>query len=905
MLVLRELVARLWGTLRRGRPDTDLEEELRSHLELAAAAERGRVASYDAVPRAAALKAGALAQSMEAVRDQRGLPWVDDFFRDSRYALRAIRRSPTFAAAALLTLAIGIGANTAIFSVVNGVLLKPLPYPDPERLVAVWQAAPGAPGLATVSGGLRLSLSMHVTYAEQNRTFEHIGLWTAITATVTGVAEPEEVRGVLVTDGTLQALNVQPVEGRWLSPQDQMPGAPETVMLGYGYWQRRFGGDRSVVGRSLTVGARPREVVGVMPKGFRVVTSEPDLILPNPIVRSRLILAGFGYDAVARLKPGVSIAEANADIARMVPVWMRSWPTVDGGNPRVYEAWRITPALRPLKREVVGNVGDVLWLLMGTIGVVLLIACANVTNLLLARAEGRHQEIAVRAALGASTARIIRALLLESVWLGLLGGVLGVGLSYVGLRILVAQGPASLPRLGEIVIIDGRALGFALAVSVLSGAALGLLPAIRSRDARLSTALQGGGRTSSAGRERHRVRSALVVLQVSLALVLLVSSGLMIRTIRALRAVQPGFTHPEQLQTVRISIPPSLIPDAELVERTQNAIVEKLSAIPGVASAGFTTTMPMEGFAADWDIIGTEGRPILQGEMPPLRTFKHVSPGLFSTSGTRQIAGRDFTWTDLYARRNVVIVSENLARELFGTPEAAIGKRVRTVDATPWREIVGVVQDVHENGVHEPAPTIVYWPALKGSLYVPGRTDVIRTVTFAIRTSGAGTEGLMNQMRQAVWSVNPSLPLASLATMQQIVDRSLARTSFTLVMLSIAGAMALLLGIVGIYGVMSYAVSQRTREIGIRLALGANGAGVTGMVVGRGLLLAGAGVAVGLGVAAGVTRLMSSLLFGTSALDPMTFGSASLVLTATAAVASYLPARRAAAVDPVQALKAE
>jgi predicted permease len=442
-------------------------------------------------------------------------------------------------------------------------------------------------------------------------------------------------------------------------------------------------------------------------------------------------------------------------------------------------------------------------------------------------------------------------------------------------------------------------------VAVMSGLLFGLIPALKYRRPRISAALHGASRTSSASRQRHGARSVLVVVQVSLALVLLVSSGLMIRTFQALRAVDPGFTRPEGLQTLRISIPTQLVPDAERVERTHNEIVEKLEAIPGVTSVAFASTVPMEGFPADWDTVSAEGHAVPDGEIPPVRMFKNVSPAFFRTAGTRLVAGRDFAWTDLYARRNVVIVSDNLSRELWGTPAAAIGKRLRTLETLPWREVIGVVQDVHDNGVHEPAPTIVYWPAMMESLYAAGQTSVVRTVTFAIRSNAAGTEGLLNQMRQAIWAVNPNLPLASVRTMQEIFDQSLARTAFTLVMLAIAGAMALVLGVVGIYGVMSYAVSQRTREIGIRLALGAQASEMHRMVVGRGMLLAGIGLAVGLGAAAGLTRLMSSLLFAISPMDPTTFVSVPLLLAAAAALASYLPARRAAMVDPVEALKAE
>ena len=901
---LREWIVRLWGSVSGRRPDAELEQELRMHLELAAEDEGRRAGSSDGASRAAVIRHGAVSQTMDTLRDQRGLPWVDDLTRDLRHGVRTLRRTPTFTTVVLLTLAIGIGANTAVFTVVNSVLLKPLPYPHPDRLVALWHTAPGASGMSNLTGDLRLSPSMYFTYAEHNRTFEHIGVWFAGSSTVTGIAEPEQVRTLLTSDGTLPALGVQPMLGRWLSQADQVPKAPSVVMLGHGYWLRRFGGDRTVVGRSITVESRAREIVGVMPEGFRVVNIEPDLIVPFGIDRSRLTLPGFGLQAVARLKPGVTIAEASADVARMVPIWMTSWPAAPSVNPRVYESWRITPALRPLEQDVVGNVTNALWVLMGTIGIVMVVACANVASLLIVRTEGRQQELAVRAALGAGRGRIVRALLAESAILGCAGGVLGLALARAGLRGLVEAGPSTLPRLNEIAL-DARALGFTLAISLLSGLLFGLMPALKYAVPRISEVLRGSGRTSSQSRDRHRARNLLVVVQVALALVLLVGSGLMIRTFQALRAIEPGFARPNQIQTVQISIPAFLVPEPDRVGRLQQDIVERLGAIPGVTSVAFASVMPMDMRTPDWDAIRVEGRSYSKDEVPPLRFFKSISPRLFETSGTRLVSGRDFTWTDLYEHRPVVIMSENLARELWGTPADAIGKRIRTLDVSPWREVIGVVQDIYDNGVSEPAPTTVYWPSLRESSTRADQVIVERTVTFAIRSPQAGTETLLSEVRRAVWSAHASLSLASERTLQDIYDQSMGRTSFTLVMLVIAGGMALVLGVIGIYGVISYAVSQRTREIGIRLALGAQTGEVKRMFVRNGLMLAGAGMAVGLVAAAGLTRVMSSLLFGVSPLDAPTYAIVPILLVGATILASYLPARRAAAVDPVEALKAE
>jgi predicted permease len=842
--------------------------------------------------------------------------FVDTLVGDVRYSLRMLARSPIFTAAAVLTLAIGIGANAAVFSVVNSVLVRPLRYPKAEQLIALHQDAPGAAGLANAADGLNLSPSMYFTYAEQNRTFQALGVWMSGMANVTGLAEPEQVRTVSVSDGVLQALDVPPAAGRWLLAADQIPQASEpfgfsgfsgrssTVMLSYGYWQRHFGGDRSVIGRTLTVDSLPRQIVGVMPEGFRIVKAEPDLILPLAFDRSRVVSAGFAFAGIGRLKGGVTIAQANADLARLLPVWMDTWSNGPNSNGRWYENWRITPTIRPLKQQVVGNVGDVLWVVMGTIVLVLLIACANVANLLLVRAEARQHELALRAALGARAARIIRGLLVESALLGLMGGALGVGIAYAGLTLLAAIGPADLPRLNEI-SMDARSFGFTLALSVLAGLLLGLVPAWKYAGPRISSVLRGTGRTASLSRERHRARNVLVVAQVALALVLLVSAGLMIRTALALRTVEPGFTNPEHLQTVRISIPSSLIPEPQRVFRTQNDLADRLAAIPGVASVGFALEAPMETVQPNWDNVFPEGK-TYPGGVAPLRRFENISPGFLRTTGARLVAGREFTWTDVYGLRPMVMISENLAREFWGTPSVAVGKRLRWYQFSPWQEVIGVVQDVRQNGIQEKAPEIVYWPAMMGNPFAPnGAPFVTRAATFVIRSDRAGTEAFLTQVRQAVWSVNASLPLASVRTMREVYEESLATTSFTLVMLGIAGAMAMMLGLIGIYGVISYAVSQRTREIGIRVALGAEPGALRRLFVRYGLALAGTGVAIGSVAAAGLTRLMKSVLFGVSPFDPLTYMAVALVLIAATVLASYLPARRVAGLDPVEALKAE
>ena len=878
----------------------ELSEEIQAHLD-----EKVEELVADGMPREEAMQSarrefGNVGLIEENSREVWTWPSVEEFFFDVRYGLRGMRRNPVFTTVALLTVAIGIAANAAVFTVVNSVLLKPLNYPKAEELVSLHQIAPGAEGLADFESGLLLSPSMYFTYAEHNQTFQSLGVWIPGTANVTGLAEPEQVRTVAVSDGVLQTLGVPPAVGRWFSQVDQVPNAPGSVMLSYGYWRRRFGGDRAVIGRNIMVDSQPREIVGVMPPGFRFVDSEFDLTAPLAFDRGKLILAGFGFHGIARLKPGRTIAEANADISRMLPIWMDSWSNGPGSNPHIYETWKITPTIRALKQEVIGNVGELLWVVMGTIGVVMLIACANVTNLLMVRVEARQQELAVRTALGAGWTRIVTGLLIESVMLGLIGGVLGVGLAYAGVRFLVAIGPSNLPRLNEIAI-DARTLGFTFILSLLSGLLFGLIPALKYAQPGTGSALQSAGRTISVSRERHGARNLLVVGQVAMALVLLICAGLMMRTFAALRKVDPGFAEPQHLQVMRISIPDLLITEPERVTRTQNAILDKLAATQGVKSVGFASDMPMEGFDSDWDEIFAKDKVYSGDLIAPLRLYKNISPGFLQTAGTRLVAGREMTWSEVYALRPVVMVSENLAREMWGTPSAAIGKYLREYSDMPWHEVIGVIQDVREKGLQEKAPEIVYWPPLVQNRFAPA----VRTTTFVIRSERAATESFMNEVRAAVWSVNSNLPLASVRTMEEVYDKSIARISFTLVMLGIAGAMALALGIIGIYGVMSYTVSQRKREIGIRLALGAQSGNVLQMVLKQGAKLTLVGVAIGIGAAFGLTRLMTHLLFGVAAHDPLTFVAVAALLLLIALLACYIPARRAALVNPMVALRCE
>jgi predicted permease len=797
----------------------------------------------------------------------------------------------------IVTIAIGIGANAAIFSVVNGVILKPLPYPQSDRLVAIQLTSP-----ALNLKELDLAPADYFTFREENRTFEHIGLWNSNRLSVTGLDTPEQVPALTVTADLLPALGIQPVLGRWFTDKDDAPKAADTVMLGYSYWQRKFGGSPSAIGRSIRADGRLCEIIGVMPAGFRVLDQKADLFKPFHFDRAKTTLGNYSYAAIVRLKPGATLQQASADAARMIPLEFARFQPPPGFSAKLFEQAHFQPRVQPLKELAIGSLGKVLWVLMGSIGVVLLIACANVANLLLVRAEGRQQEIAVRTALGASWTRVAGVLLTESVLLGLLGGLAGLGVAYGAVALLKRLAPQYLPRVDSIAI-DPTVILFTLVLSLGAGLLFGVIPVLKYAAPRVTLALRAGSRTLSHSRERHRARNTLVVVQTALAVVLLIGAGLMIRTFDALRRVQPGFRDPAEVQTLRIYIPDQQVKDAVRVIRMEQEIQDKLAAIPGVASVAFANSVPTDGNNST-DLLYAEDRAYAEGQLPPLRRFKFVAPGFFNTLGTPLVAGRDYTWTDIYDQRKYVIVSENLAREMWRTPANALGKRIREGMKDDWREIIGVAADVHLDGADQKPPTVAYWPVLMQQFW-GNDTFVQRSVVFAVRSSRAGSQGFLEQVRQAVWSIDRELPLARVETLEQTYRGSMARSAFTLVMLAIAGAMALLLGLIGIYGVMSYSVSQRTRELGIRLALGAPQFGVKTMVVRSGIVLAGIGAAIGLAASAGLTRIMASWLYGISALDPATYVAVSLGVLAAAAAASYLPARRASALNPVEALRAE
>lgn len=862
---------------RREEADAEQREELDFYLDVTTEEYIERGIEPTAARAAARRKLGNTMQVREEVYRMNTLTFMEGLLQDARHAVRIIRTKPGFSAAVLLSLALGIGANTAIFCVLNAVLIRPLPYPGADALVGVFNRL-------VIQGQVfedaELSPGMYAACKENAKSFETFGVWTSGAATVTGKGDPEQLVIATTTQGVLPTLGVPAYIGRWFSSEDDTSGSPQTVILSYAYWQREFGGHREVLGRTMVIDFVPRQVIGVMPRGFRLVNFSPDIILPQRFKSG--VPEELSYAGIARLRPGVTIALADQDLARVWKIWAETQ-----GAAKELATFHITPNLRPLKKDVVGDVGYVLNVLMGALGLVLLLVCANVANLMLVRAQSRQQEFSVRAALGAGWGRIARELLVESLTLGILGGALGVTLAYVGLRILVAQGPATLPRLQEI-SMDGTASAFALACSIGTSLLFGLAGVLRSGiPGRIQSA-----RGATQGARQLRAQNALVVTQVALAFVLLVASGLMIRSFLALRAVTPGFTHPEWIQTVRIAIPEPLIPDPERVIRTQADIVTSLSAIPGVTAAGFASGLPMESEYRNGVLIDVEGKTSVD-QISPNRAVKRISPGLLTAQDTRLVAGRDFTWEDVRGHRSVVLVSENMARENWGEPANALGKRIRQGKNSPWLEVVGVAENVRADGVNLPPPATVYFRA--GG----------RGVTFAIRSERAGTESFLREVATAIHAVNPSLPLAKVRTLNDVYKRSMARTSFALVLLGIAGAMALALAIVGVYGVLAYAVGQRRREVGIRLALGAEPRALKWLFVRKGLILNCVGGIIGLALAGGLSRWISSLLFGVTPLDPLTYIASSAVIAASVMVASYVPARQAAFVDPMETLRSE
>lgn len=889
-----------WWQLKRR--DADLARELKSDLELEEEEQRDRGLSPEEARYAAQRAFGNTTLIREQTHEAWGVAAIEHLLHDLRFALRGLIKSPAFTLIAILTLAIGIGATAAIFSVINGVVLKPLPYSDPDRLISVGLNLPGIN-----QADWPISSADYFIFREKSHAFEDIGLYTSgmnstgVPANVTGIGEPEHVLAVNVTDDLLPMLGVVPLFGRPFTQADDSPGNPQTVMLTYSYWRRKFGDNRSVIGKTIDINGEPHVIIGVLPKGFQFLDkTNLAFLLPLQLNQANTALANYSYSAIARIKPGMTLSDANADVARMIPITFRSFPVPPSFSLKQLEDLRVEPNLKTLKQEVIGNIGEVLWVLMGGIALVLLIACANVGNLLLLRAEGRQREFAIRSALGAGWTRIATSMFAESLILAVFGGFLGLVLAYVSLRVLVAIAPVGLPRVHEIGI-DGGAFLLTLLVSSAASFLFGSVPVLKYAGANIGVRLREGGRSQSHGRERHRSQNILVIVQV--ALVLLVSSGLMIRTFRALTKVNPGFTDPREVQTFRVDIPETPLREPLRVLEVEHQVSQKLATIPGVSSAGMSISVPMDA-SDNVTSVYLRDHPS-DGQPAPSHELFFVSPGFLKTLGTPLIAGRDFTWSDIYNKVPVAIVSESFARKYWPNPTSALGRQIRPSPLDEWREIIGIAGDVRQDGVDHPAPTSVYWPIFMSSFQGQAAYGVQRVITFSMLSSRAGSESLMNQIRQAVWSVDSSLPLAEVRTLDYYYAKSMAPTSFALVMLALAAGMALLLATVGLYGVISYSVSQRTQELGVRMALGAQRTDVLKLVLAQGMALTLIGISIGLASALATTRFLSRLLYGVAPNDALTFAVVTSLLIAVTLLANCIPARRAAKVDPMVALRYE
>jgi putative ABC transport system permease protein len=792
-------------------------------------------------------------------------------------------KSPGFTAAAVLSLALGIGANTAVFSVVNAVLLKALPYHEPERLVLVW-------GEDKSQGTHRgqVSATDVADYRARNHVFEEISTYTDFRPVLTGAGEPERIFGAQVGDGFFDVMGAKPMLGRTFTAEEQIDGQDYVAVLSYGFWKRRFAADPEIVGKTIMFSARPYTVVGVMPPDFHPLprgllfgTAEfyrPVAEPPNEKERSARHLR-----AIARLKPRVSVAEAQAEMSLITRQMSIEHPA-DDANAGV--------RLVTLREDLVSPVRPALLMLFAAVAFLLLIACANVGNLLLARSIARHREVAIRAALGAGRGRLVRQFLTESILLSAGGGALGLLAAIWGTTAIEAVAARVMPMVGN-VELDGRVLAFTFAISMLSGVLFGCAPALRASRTDLNETLNDGGRTPGAVSTRSPLRSSLVVLEVALAMVLLVSAGLLIKSVLRLQDVNPGF-NPERVLTMNLSLPQAKYPTPADQAAALDRILRGVQELPGVENAAVTTVLPVsENF--DTRTIEIEGQPRAPNEQPDVDNYM-VTPDYLRTMSIPLRRGRALTLSDTADAPLVALVSEAMARK-FWPNEDPIGKRIRffTSDSenqNPWRTIIGLVGDVKQYGLDRPATT---------ALYVPTRQMPASSVTLVVRTR-TDPAAMLGEVRRAILSVDNEQAVYNIATMDQVLSNSIALRRFTMVLLGIFAALALLLAAIGIYGVLAQAVVQRTHEIGIRMALGAQMRDVLKLILSHGMTLVAIGIGAGIVGALGVTRLMANLLFGVGATDPTTFIAIATLLSAVAFLACYLPARRAAKLDPVIAL---
>jgi predicted permease len=812
---------------------------------------------------------------------------LETLWQDVQYAARMLVKNPGFTAVAVLALALGIGANTAIFSVVNAVLLRPLPFRDPDRLVHVLRTQP------PIMRG-PISRPDFLEWRAQQKVFEDVAAFYYKTYNLTDLDESKRVSGVSVTGGFFSLFGVPPAQGRYFLPSEDEAGGGHVAVISYGMWQREFGGDAKLVGREVRLNGEPYTVVGVAPPGFSF-PGRIDVWTPAVLAEDKSQRGSNYLKVVARLKDGVTVAQAQAQMNQVASALARQYPENDTN---------LTVTVSPLLEDQVMNIRPVLLILLGAVAFVLLIACANVANLLLARATRRQKEIAVRTALGATRLRLIRQLLTESILLALLGGCLGALLSTWGVRLLVAVAPATIPRVKE-VSVDPRVLGFTLLVSVFTGIVFGLAPALQVSRANLNEVLKEGTRGGATStRRRASLRQALAVVEIALSLVLLVSAGLLIESIRRLTDVSPGFDT-RNLLTVNVSFPrrPARGDDgteaaaAREVRETTNfltGVQGRVAALPGVESVGAINNLPVSGFGSVNGDFNIDGRPKFKSGEAPVAEFRLVTPGYFRAIGIPVIKGRTFAEDEGPGQPVTVMVNETLARRFF-PGEDAIGKRLIVLDEKP-HEIVGVVGDARQWGLDKPADPEIYFSY--------GQMSFDNGAVFVVRTN-VEPSTLSDGVRRAVREADHDAPVSSVKTMEQVVADSTAQRRFNTVLMTCFAGVALLMAAIGLYGVISYSVAQRVQEIGIRMALGAQVGNVLRMVLWNGLKLALAGVLLGVAVSFALTRVLAGLLYGVSATDPSIFLAGSAFLVAVALLACYVPARRATKVDPMTALRYE
>ncbi len=826
---------------------------------------------------------------------------MGDLLQDTRYGLRVLRKNPGFTTIAVLTLALGIGANTAIFSVLYGVLLKPLPYSSPDRIVSIWQATPS-------SGFSQLGMSepQFLELRTEGQSFDAVGGYLLRRVTMDGHEGSERIVAAIMSAGVLDSLGVQPVVGRAFGAGDEAPGSQRVVILSHALWQRQFGGDSGVLGQTLRLNDNIYTVVGVMPADFRLPedfsgAEVAQLYLPLRFNIAQLNWGSYYMRPVARLKPGIEPEQAYAEVSTIYARLREAHPAGALTDP----AYSLR--VQPLHDDMVSNVRFALWVLVGAVAVVLLIACANVSSLLLARAAARQKEIAVRAALGASRQRLVRQLLTESSLIALLGGGIGVALAAWGLQAIVNLNLSNVPRLSE-VTLNLPVLLFTLGVCFLAAILFGLIPALQTLRIDLNSSLREEGRGVSGNRSRNRIHRVLVVSEVALAVVLVISAGLLLRSFNRMLRIDPGFKV-ENLLTVSLNLPAARYQDSAQVTAFYNQLIERVGRLPGVISASAASGLPLTDASGD-TIFQIEGRAVTQETLPPDQSaeghvyYWQVAPGYFKTMGIALERGRALQDSDNRDGRPVTVINKTLARKFWPTDDP-IGKRIRlswnTTDLSPWAEIVGVVSDVPLRRLNEEPLPEAYFSLAQGqqmcNWMATGMSLVIRTDSDPLMLS--------DTVRREAQALDSGVPIFAVRTVEQVLSRTVAQPRFNLILLGLFAAVALLLAAVGIYGILANTVRARTHEIGIRLALGASRSDIFRLIVGQGMVLTIAGVALGLGVAFALTRYLESLLFEVKPTDPLTFGGVALLLAGVACLACYLPARRAMQVDPMVALRYE